>query len=386
MTTPLFDLLSRRLAQAWKPAQPSAVRRNLRCRCGRPVFFRNSACLACARALGFVPERLVLEPLAPVGDGRWQVDGAPDAEARRWRRCANPDVAGCHWLVDDAEADAHGVLCRACRRNRTIPDLDDAEHVRWWRTLEIAKRRLVSQLLGLGLPVRSRLGEDPERGLMFDVLRAAAGDAPVTTGHASGLITLDVEESDDARRERVRTALREPYRTLLGHLRQEIGHDHWDRLVAGSAWLEPFHARFGDERSDHAATLQRHDDTGPAPDWPQRCVSADASSHPWEDWAETWAHHLHMVDTIETALSFGLEADDVEVDGEPYGTDALDAPSDPDAGRFLGFVNAWVELTTMLNEMSRSMGQPDFHPFVLSRAAVAKLHFVHRVVVAAAGP
>jgi len=282
----------------------------------------------------------------------------------------------------------HQGLCRSCRLNRTIPDLSDADNQRWWRGIEIAKRRLVSQLLGLSLPVRSKVTEDVERGLMFDFLRSLPGGPAVLTGHADGLITLNVEEADDARREQIRASMHEPYRALLGHLRHEVGHYYWDRLVRDGPWLEPFRLRFGDERADYGESLKRHYTQGPAPDWPQRCVTAYAASHPWEDWAETWAHYLHLIDTMETALSFGLDADDVEVAVavESYGADALDAPDDPGAQRFLGVLNAWLELTTMLNELSRSMGQPDFYPFVLSRPAVAKLHFVHRVVAAAADP
>jgi hypothetical protein len=228
------------------------------------------------------------------------------------------------------------------------------------------------------------VSEDTEHGVMFDFLRAAPGAPRVVTGHAHGLVTLDVEEADDATRERLRTSLREPYRTLLGHLRHEIGHYYWDRLVAGSGWLAPFRARFGDERQDYKKALERHYREGPAADWPLRCVTAYASAHPWEDWAETWAHHLHMVDTLDTALSFGLEGGDVEIEIEPYGNDALDAPGDPGAPRFLGLVNGWLQITALMNELSRSMGQPDLYPFVLSHHAVAKLHFVHRVVNATA--
>src|SRR6202011_5238904 len=35
-------------------------------------------------------------------------------------------------------------------------------------------------------------------------------------------------------------------------------------------------------------------------------VTPYASAHPWEDFAETWAHYFHMVDTLETATAFGL--------------------------------------------------------------------------------
>lgn len=345
--------------------RPIATRR-YQCRCGQPIFFGNSRCLACGRELGFEPGALTMLALEP-GQLRWQ-------------RCANASRCGCNWLLPPEEAPLHDGLCRACRLNRTIPDLDEGNNAELWSRIEVAKRRLVSQLLALGLPVSSRVSEDHARGVMFDFLRREADDKPVTTGHAEGVITLDVAEADDAYRERLRDALAEPYRTLLGHLRHEIGHYYWQRLVAQSGWLEPFRLRFGDERADYAAALERHYREGPAADWPSRCVSAYASSHPWEDWAETFAHYLHMLDTLDTALSFGLEGDEVETGFTPYGAEALDTPRDPDAERFLGFVNAWLPLSALMNELARSMGQPDFYPFVLSAPAVAKLHFVHRVV------
>ena len=380
----LFEALSASLAQVWKPQRVPELRRNYRCTCGRPVFFRNSVCLACKTPLGFSPETLHLHALqsGPL-PGSWQLHGA-EADSPPLRRCANFDPVGCNWLLPEDGSAAHEGLCRACRLNRTIPDIGDADNQRWWRAIEIAKRRLVSQLLGLSLPVRSKLTEDTEHGLMFDFLRSPAGGPPVMTGHAEGLITLNVEEADDVRREQIRNALHEPYRALLGHLRHEVGHYYWDRLVRDDRWIDLFRQRFGDERADYGEALKKHYEQGPPADWPQRHVSAYAASHPWEDWAETWAHYLHMIDTVETALSYGLEADDVEVEVEPYGADALDAPDDPTAERFLEFVNAWLELTTMVNELSRSMGEPDFYPFVLSRPAVAKLHFIHRVVESAA--
>jgi len=381
----LLPLLGRGLADVLGPGMRPQAPRNYRCRCGQPVFFRNSECLACGAALGFDPEALTLRSLLPAPQPSLWVDAAAGgADAPLLQRCDNFGPAGCNWLLPPAEAAAHDGLCRACRLNRTIPDLDIGDNALLWSRIEVAKRRLVSQLLALGLPVRSRVSEDPQRGVMFDFLRAAPGEPRVVTGHADGLITLDVEEADDAAREWRRHALREPYRTLLGHLRHEIGHYYWDRLIAGSGWLAPFRARFGDERQDYAAALKRHYAAGPAADWSQRFVSAYASSHPWEDWAETWAGYLHMVDTMDTALSFGLEGGDIEIDIEPYGDDALDAPGDPDASRFLRLVNAWLEIAALMNELSRSMGQPDPCPFVLSHHAVAKLHFVHRVVGATA--
>lgn len=367
-------------------ANGSAARRTLplphtprafSCRCGRPVFFRNSECLACHTALGYAPERRLLLPLEPVprSKGLWREAGRRGGA--RWRRCQHLDGAsGCNWLV--AEDDAHAgtpPLCRSCRLTRTLPDLSVPENATWWMRIELAKRRLVSTLIGLGLPVAGKV-EDPAHGLAFDLLRSPPEGPAVITGHADGVITLDVEEADDARREQRREALAEPYRTLLGHLRHETGHYYWQRLVEPSRWLEPFRALFGDEREDYAAALQRHYAQGAPADWGQRFVSAYASSHPWEDWAETWAHYLHLTDTLDTALSFGLDGERVELSYERFDPQALEVPDE----EFLRLVNSWMELTGVLNELSRSMGVADFYPFVMSVPLLRKLHFVHRVV------
>ncbi|MFO1457805.1 MAG: putative zinc-binding metallopeptidase [Verrucomicrobiota bacterium] len=375
---PLLESLSRRLASAWRgrTSQPGTGH-NYQCRCERPVFFQNSQCLGCQSPLGYEPASATLTPLVPVpGSQDFTLVGG-DAE-QRFRRCANLDSpAGCNWLV---ASDDPTSLCRACRLNRTIPDLSVTENGELWRRVERAKRRLVAQLLRLGLPVASRVEEDTDRGLMFDFLRSPPEGPRILTGHASGLITLNIEEADDAVREQVRKQLREPYRTLLGHLRHEVGHYYWDRLIRDTAWQEPFREVFGDERADYPAALKHHYESGPPGDWPQRHVTAYASAHPWEDWAETWAHYLHTVDALGTALAFGVDVSDLEFQAEPFRKEDLHDPSDPDAGRFLELINSWVELTAVLNEFSRSMGQPDLYPFVLSKPAARKLHLVHQVV------
>jgi hypothetical protein len=179
--------------------------------------------------------------------------------------------------------------------------------------------------------------------------------------------------------------MHEPYRTLLGHFRHEIGHYYWDRLVWGHKWLEPFRALFGDDRASYAEALKRNYEQGPPPDWQDGYISAYATMHPWEDWAETWAHFMHITDSVNTATGFGLDADDVEGDVDLYGKDALYAPDDPRAVRFLDVVNDWRELILVINELARSMGQPDVYPFSLSRPAVAKLQFVQMVVSDACG-
>jgi hypothetical protein len=215
---------------------------------------------------------------------------------------------------------------------------------------------------------------------MFDFLRSPPGGPQVLTGHAGGLITLNVEEADDAKRELIKEQMREPYRTLLGHFRHEVGHYYWDRLVWGTRWLEPFRQLFGDERVSYADALRRNYEQGPPADWPNRYVSSYASSHPWEDWAETWAHYLHVVDSLCTATGFGIDPRQIHCNVQPFTKKALYAPDAPDAGNLLALLNAWVEIVTVLNEIARSMGEPDFYPFVMCKTVVAKLHFIHLVV------
>ena len=383
------------------------------------MFFRNSRCLICDTPLGYEPERGALLALMPGPQPgpwqEWQTSGAPvepDAAAAEaeivlqtetevpaepedvpdpalrghggaplYKRCFNLFTpARCNWLVPYQDPLR---LCRACRLNRTIPDLTDPAHPdngHLWGLIEQAKRRLVSSLILLQLPVASRINEDTERGLMFDFLRSPNDGPHIMTGHATGLITLNLDEADDAKREAARKAMGEPYRTLLGHFRHEVGHYYWDRLVAGTTWMDGFHRLFGDETQDYAACLKRNYEQGAPTDWPLHFVSAYASCHPWEDWAECWAHYLHMRDGIDTALSLGLDLDRLDLEVTPFTADALYHSEDPQAAKFLAFVNHWTRLTTMLNEMARSMGQSDFYPFVLPGEVVAKLHFIHLLV------
>jgi hypothetical protein len=322
-------------------------------------------------------------PLEPTAEeGTWRLHD--DDSARRYRRCANYDSGlACSWLVEHDEA-ARIAQCRSCRLDRTLPDLGQPENQKLWARVEGDKQRLVASLIALGLPVASRTVEDRERGLAFDLLRGTGAAQAVMIGHADGVITLDIDEADDARREAIREQMDEPYRTVLGHLRHESGHYYWARLIERGPWLQPFRALFGDERADYAAALQRHHAAGPPAGWPQSHVSAYASSHPWEDWAETWAHYLHITDTLDTALSFGVDAARSGLLRDPFAAAVLfrggPPPRDADEPPFLALLNAWIELTGVLNELSRSMGVRDFYPFVLSEAAVTKLHFVHRVM------
>ena len=366
----------------WQPL----IHRIGKCYCGYPVFFRNYLCLHCGRALGYQPDQATVLALEPTDeDGVWQLAGAP-AGASVYRRCTNFDLPPqCNWIIAVVDGE-QPTLCRCCRLNRMVPDQSIAANAPLWHKVELAKRRLVSSLIAMGLPVASRVGEDPQRGLAFDLL-ADVEPTPVSTGHHQGIITININEADDAAREAIRSALDEPYRTLLGHVRHESGHYYWSRLLEGSHWHEPFRALFGDERQDYGAALQRHYANGPEPDWADTCVSAYASAHPWEDWAETWAHYLHMVDTLDTAMASGMHGEHANLLKDPFGEEVLyrmegesDGTSDQVDYAFLNFFNAWAGLTSVLNEFSLGMGLPDFYPFVLSQRAITKLHFVHRFI------
>jgi len=351
---------------------------SIACLCGQPLFFDNRRCLGCGADVAYDPARRKLGPIDPRGDGRWvfREDNPPASEG--FRLCAHRGTeAACNWLLPAYETSS---ICLACRTTRTLPDLSRPKNAQRVLELESAKRRVLSDLAGVGLSVVPQC-DDPERGLAFDFLETLEGEPPVMTGHSAGIVTLNVAEADDDYRERNRESLAEPYRTLVGHLRHEIGHYYWDRLVLEGPWLGPFRTLFGDERADYGAALRRHYDQGPAPDWRVRFISNYASSHPWEDWAESWAHYLHLRSTLETVGSYGLATTSVPLRFTPFGPEALHGYAPPAAAAsFLAWINAWVVLTTVLNETARSMGQPDIYPFVMNQRVVTKLHFVHRVV------
>jgi hypothetical protein len=343
--------------------------------CGNLLFFENTVCLTCQRRVAFLPDARVMGSLDPDADTRdvWR-SPLPQAHGRSYRLCRNYRVEEvCNWAIVDGD----GELCRSCRLTRAIPDLGVPGHRLAWYRLETAKRRLVYTLAGAQLPIATR-DEDPQRGLAFAFLADAADGTRVLTGHANGIITLNVAEADDAERERRRTSLAEPYRTLLGHLRHESGHYYWDRLIARGGPLDEFRAVFGDERQDYAAALAAYYRDGAPADWQDRVVSAYATAHPWEDWAETWAHYLHILDTLEMAAHCGLQLRPRHRD-EP----SLAAPPTVTAdvaGPFERLIETWLAVAYLLNNLNRGLGQPDAYPFVLSPAVIARLRFVHDVV------
>ena len=346
------------------------------CVCRQPLFFDNTSCVNCGATVGYDPTSRALAPLKQTRDQLWSLARDGRRPRPRFRPCASREAAAaCNWLVP---AESPHALCLSCRLTRRIPILDRPRNPDRLRELEAAKRRVLFALQNLALPLRPK-AEDATWGLAFDFLESLPDAPPVTTGHADGVITLNVAEADSDYREHHRDTLKEPYRTIVGHLRHELGHYYWDVLVRDSPWLPRFRELFGDEQASYAAALERHYADGPPADWGTRFISAYAASHPWEDWAETWAHYMHMRATLETADAFGLDTSRARLRLDRFGPDVLYGDG-ADGEAFLTAINAWVLLTTLVNEVSRSMGQPDLYPFVLSGAVVTKLHFVHAVV------
>ena len=339
--------------------------------CSNIIYFENTVCEHCGHTLGYWHETNMMVSLEPAGDHLH----APALPEQRFVYCTNAQFGACNWLVEYAPGG--DPFCRACRHNGVIPPMDDPANLDHWQVIERAKKRLFYSLLRLRLPLATR-NEDPVHGLSFQFLSDAVAAGPIMTGHEDGVITLALKEADDAERELRRTLMKEPYRTLLGHFRHEVGHYYWDLLIGNQALVEQFRSLFGDDREDYATALERHYQQGAAPGWQSTHISAYATSHPWEDWAETWAHFLHIVDTTEMAGAFGIRLDPkvdqtgelkTRIDFDPYRTGSMD-----------GLIDHWVPLASLINNLNRAVGQHDAYPFVLTPQIVEKLGFVQKVV------
>lgn len=353
--------------------------------CGQQLAFENSVCLSCHSPLGF---SLTQRALVVIGDppGDAAVDhrnGVVDGGL--FRLCDNLHVAECNWLVstpepaeaDDVEAiappqdpNAGPVLCESCRLTRTRPHDSDTAGLAAFAEAEAAKRRLIMELDELGLPITGR-DADPEFGLAFDLLSSWSEN--VLTGHQNGVITVDLAEAHDAHREQLRIEMDEPYRTLLGHFRHEIGHYYFTVLVADDETSRRFRDLFGDPDADYQAALDRHYSEGTPPGWENDYVSSYATMHAAEDWAETFAHYLHIRDTLDTAAAFGFA---------PAGA-TLDRPQVGRAG-FDKIIELWLPLAWSLNMINRSMGHQDLYPFVLPDPVLEKMRLVHDLCAASA--
>ena len=341
--------------------------------CGMLVFFENDRCVKCGHALGFLPDVLDLSALETMPDNQWQAN-SPLADGRNYRPCENGrQFQVCNWMVPENDPNP---LCVACRLNEVIPDLKEIKNHERWEKLELAKRRCIYTFLKLGLPVESEAGSN-QPALSFRFLQDQI-NVPVKTGHENGVITVNIAEADADEREHRRLTFHEPYRTLVGHFRHESGHFYWDRLIANSSNLNRFRELFGDETVDYDAVLQAYYKQGAPADWQARTVTAYASSHPWEDWAETWAHYLHIMDTLETAASFGVSVNpDNAANNAPQKNSPIIFSEQMDFDIMLA---DWIPLTCALNSINRGMGLSDLYPFVIPPAVVEKLRFIHEVI------
>lgn len=328
--------------------------------CGQRLSFENSVCLNCNSALGFSLEEMALLVIAPPAES--EHGGAVDES--RYRLCANLHLAECNWLVQKSPV---ARLCASCELTRTRPGDDDIGAMARFATAEKAKRRLIAELYEMKLPVVGR-DEDPQYGLAFDLLSSQV--EKVFTGHHNGVITLDLAEGDDVHREQLRISMDEPYRTLLGHFRHEVGHYYFYRLVgtSGDYW-QRVNELFGDPNVDYQAALDRHYSQGAPDGWQDEYVSSYATMHPAEDWAETFAHYLHIRDTLDTAAAFGMAAASATLGHKMLGPSGFDT-----------MIDMWLPLAWALNMVNRSMGKDDLYPFVLPPAVLEKMRFIHTVI------
>jgi hypothetical protein len=337
--------------------------------CGQMVFFDNDRCLRCRSPLGYLCDDRAIIALSELAPGRLVELSEPPMV---WQRCATADVTGCNWLVP---AGAYS-MCRSCSLTRTRPADDDQEGMGEFVRAEAAKRRLIFQLDELGLPIAPR-DEEAGTGLAFDLLSST--DRKVITGHDDGLITLDLAEADDEHREHLRLQLSEPYRTLLGHFRHETGHYYWSVLVDDPLLLDACRNLFGDDTADYAEAVERHySNDADTASWADSYISRYATMHPYEDWAETFAHYLHILDTLQTARSFGLRSPRTMGTGVP--SRLTDATRPDDSRTFGELIDHWLEMSYALNQVNRSMGRDDLYPFVLPPTVIRKLAFMDRMV------
>ncbi len=333
--------------------------RRFACDCGNPVYFENDFCINCNSALGYDPGRASMVTLADWGDGVYR-----DIQGNTYRYCRNGEEFGvCNWLV---EAASDSPYCLACQFNRTIPDQSVAQNQKRWLVLERAKKRLFYTLAQLGLPLINGW-VDPQRGLLLDFIEDSRSsdkypETFVSTGYLGGVITINTLEADDVARAAVKDEMNESYRTVLGHLRHESGHYYWSLLDASGELLEEFRDLFGDERADYASALDQHYRNGPPADWRDVYISAYASAHPSEDWAECWGHYLHIYDALDTAWAHGLLA------------------TQPAQLSMAGRLEAWTNISLTLNELNRSVGKGDAYPFVINESVAEKLEFIEGTI------
>lgn len=310
-------------------------------------------------------------------------DGVAIVDGQRWVRCTQADTLGCNWLTPAEQADDDAYQRGRCLADSLIrhePAPDDTLAREKLVPATQALRRLIYQLSDIGLPIEPWWRS--EGGLAFDLLSSYTTGEKVIIGHAGGVITIDLVETLDAYREQLRVTLGEPYRTMLGHFRHEVGHYYQNILVENGSgatrYLPECRTLFGDETASYRDGIARHYKFGAPDNWQASFISEYATMHPWEDFAECFAHYLHITDTIDTCREAGmvLQAQRVRFSA-PRDIVALESYADVPVERLL-FDWKWMSL--FFNRVNTAMGKHPLYPFELPPPVISKLGFVHRVI------
>ncbi|TXN37843.1 hypothetical protein FVB32_06015 [Flagellimonas hymeniacidonis] len=335
--------------------------------CNHPLYFENTQCENCGHLSGYRDldrQMLTFDPDAS--------SLTSDREKFEYKYCKNKEYEVCNWLL---VRDSQQEYCRACQLNRTIPDLSDKKNFPKWQNLEVAKHRLIYQLQKIGMDLPSKM--DNDEGLCFDFI-AKRNNPKIMTGHANGVITILLREADSVLREQTRKEMQEPYRTLIGHLRHEVGHYFWEQLIfKDQEVLQTFRSIFGNEKENYADALKAYYKNGAPDDWHDSYISKYATSHPWEDWAETWAHYLHIMDMVETAHFFGLEVNHRDISESMKISSTFDPYTVKD---FKTIIRTCVPLSFAVNSINRAMGISDVYPFVITKKVIKKMIFIHELL------
>ena len=373
--------------------------KTFKCNCTEQLilFFESSHCLACGRTVGIDDEFDQVEPYEiDEQSGLFYKAEAPDVFYKKCDNNAQYHV--CNGMVNldtfIPVADKAEVLCFSCRFNETVPDLSIIGHIPLWKKMETAKRRALYTLKSLSLPLNTII-QKPESGLSFDFITdrnvsdhfvsPIIGQDVVFTGHDCGHITINLAEADDVARSQAKIAMGERYRTLLGHFRHELGHYYFDQLIANSPKKHALCKQyFGDDELDYQQALDTHYKQGAPANWHETFISEYATMHPYEDWAETWAHYMHIIDTLETAKNFSITG---STTGNEFELDEADELRLPQSAYYFNsqtsidaILDTWMEFSIILNSLNRSMGLADAYPFVLTQAVRTKLSFIHHAI------
>ncbi|TRW96953.1 hypothetical protein FNJ84_12650 [Paracoccus sp. M683] len=303
--------------------------------CGRRAYFHNLTC-ACGHALYFDAARMVMRN-----------EGAD---------CGNRAPIGCNWI---GEA---GGLCRSCAMSRVVPVLNVGNNIQLLGRAERAKRWVLTNIANW----HWFSDDDPGPRPRFLMLSEETGGRAeqITMGHLAGEITINVTEADALIRLQRRQELGEQYRSMVGHFRHELAHFFFDRLAPKAGFLAAFRDCFGDERADYSAALQRYYQSPPVSS--HDFITPYARSHPHEDWAETVAHLLHLVDFTDSFVSTGLTMPGVPTGFAPY--------AETDTDRLLDIA---TRVAIAINDINRALDNEDLYPFVLTPPIRRKIGFAH---------